>query len=57
MKNILLINGSKRFGRSGGRLSANVLEVANDTLQSIGSNIVETHIEEGYDVESEAHKL
>jgi len=57
MKNILLINGSKKFGSSGGRLSATLQEVAKETLQSFGCNIVETHIDKGYDIESEVQKL
>ena len=57
MKNILLINGSKKFGSSEGRLSATLQEVAKETLQSFGCNIVETHIDKGYDMESEVQKL
>ena len=57
MKNILLINGSKKFGSSEGRLSATLQEVAKETLQSFGCNIVETHIDKGYDIESEVQKL
>lgn len=57
MKNILLINGSKKFGNSEGRLSATLQEVAKETLQSFGCNILETHIDKGYDIESEVQKL
>lgn len=57
MKNILLINGSKKFGSSGGRLSATLQEVAKETLQSFGCNIIETHIDKGYDIETEVQKL
>lgn len=36
MKTILLLNGSKKFGSSEGRLSATLQEVAKETLSSLG---------------------
>lgn len=57
MKTILLLNGSKKFGSSEGRLSAILQEVAKETLSSLGHKVLETHIDKGYTVESEVKKL
>lgn len=57
MKNILLLNGSKKFGNSEGRLSATLHNVAKESLESLGLKVLETHIDKGYEIESEVQKL
>lgn len=57
MKSVLLINGSKKFGNSGARLSETLQQVAKDTLQALGLKILETHIDKGYETDSEVQKL
>ena len=57
MKNILLLNGAKSFGHSNGRLNETLHNVAKDTLQSLGLNVSETHIDKGYDIENEVQKI
>lgn len=55
--NILLINGGKAFGHSGGRLNQTLHDEAKTTLQSLGHTIQETQIDQGYNVEEEVEKL
>ncbi|MDA3967277.1 MULTISPECIES: NAD(P)H-dependent oxidoreductase [Helicobacter] len=57
MKNILLLNGSKSFGHSGGKLNDTLHNVAKETLESLGLNVSETRIDKGYDIESEVQKI
>lgn len=56
MATILLLNGSKAFGNSGGRLSQTLHNVAKQTLQNLGFKILETHIDVGYDEQTEVQK-
>lgn len=56
MATILLLNGGKAFGNSGGRLSQTLHNVAKQTLQTLGFKILETHIDEGYDEQTEVQK-
>ncbi|WP_276951655.1 NAD(P)H-dependent oxidoreductase [Helicobacter rodentium] len=56
MATILLLNGGKAFGNSGGRLSQTLHNVAKQTLQNLGFKILETHIDEGYDEQTEVQK-
>ncbi|TKX29668.1 NADPH quinone reductase MdaB [Campylobacter sp. MIT 12-5580] len=57
MKNVLLINGSKKFGNSEARLSATLQELAAKTLSELGLSITQTHIDKGYDIEEEVQKI
>ncbi|STQ88768.1 NAD(P)H-dependent oxidoreductase [Helicobacter pullorum] len=57
MKKVLLLNGSKKFGNSEGRLSATLHNVAKESLESLGLKVLETHIDKGYTIESEVQKL
>lgn len=56
MKKILLLNGGKKFGNSGGRLSQTLHDVAKETLQNLGCSIDETIIDKGYDCQKELEK-
>ena len=47
MATILLLNGGKAFGNSGGRLSQTLHDVAKQTLEHLGFKVLETHIDEG----------
>lgn len=57
MKKVLLLNGSKKFGNSEGRLNATLHNVAKESLESLGLKVLETHIDKGYTIESEVQKL
>lgn len=54
---ILLINGGKEFGPSGGRLNTTLHEQAREVLTAMGHKIRETVIDRGYDIEEEVEKL
>ena len=56
MKEILLLNGGKKFGNSGARLSQTLHDVAKETLQDLGYNVDETIIDKGYDEPKELQK-
>ncbi|MCR5085756.1 MAG: NAD(P)H-dependent oxidoreductase [Succinivibrionaceae bacterium] len=58
MKNVLLINGAKAFGHSGGRLNASLQALARKVLgNELAMEIKETVIDAGYDPEAEAQKI
>ncbi|OBV29434.1 NADPH quinone reductase MdaB [Helicobacter sp. CLO-3] len=57
MKKVLLINGSKKFGNSEGRLSATLQECAAQTLGELGISVAQTHIDKGYDINEEVQKI
>lgn len=57
MKNILLLNGSKEFGHSKGKLNHTLQEIAKNTLSALNLNIKETIIDNSYAVEEELEKL
>ena len=56
MKKILLLNGGKVFGGSGGRLSQTLHDVAKQTLENLGFEILQTHIDKGYEEQVEVQK-
>lgn len=56
MATILLLNGGKAFGNSGGRLSQTLHDVAKQTLENLGFKVLETHIDEGYEEQVEVQK-
>ena len=57
MQTILLLNGGKAFGESSGKLNEALHNVAKETLESLGLKVLETHIDKGYEIESELQKL
>ena len=57
MQTILLLNGGKAFGESGGKLNEALHNVAKETLESLELKVLETHIDKGYEVEAELQKL
>ncbi|OCX43189.1 NADPH quinone reductase MdaB [Campylobacter ornithocola] len=57
MKKILLLNGAKDFGHSKGRLNTSLHEVALKTLQELGLQTQQTHIDQGYIIEDEVEKI
>ncbi|AII15497.1 flavodoxin-like fold domain protein, putative NAD(P)H (quinone) dehydrogenase/reductase [Campylobacter iguaniorum] len=56
MNTILLINGAKDFGSSKGILNQTLQNQAKQTLKSLGKDILETVIDDGYDVAGELEK-
>ncbi|MCX2683403.1 NAD(P)H-dependent oxidoreductase [Campylobacter sp. MIT 21-1685] len=56
MAKILLLNGGKVFGNSGGRLSQTLHDVAKQTLQGLGYETLQTHIDKGYEPQTEVQK-
>lgn len=57
MATILLLNGGKAFGNSGGRLSQTLHNVAKQTLESLGFKVIETIIDKGYNAQEEVRKI
>lgn len=55
--NILLLNGGKSFGHSGGRLNRTLQDTAKTVLAANGHSMRETQIDEGYDVAEEIDKF
>lgn len=53
MKNILLLNGGKKFAHSHGRLNDTLQAVAAQTLAAAGFALRQTKIDSGYDIEEE----
>lgn len=57
MSKILLINGGHHFGHSGGKLNDTLHETACKHLASLGHDIQETQIKQGYDAHAEVKKI
>lgn len=57
MAQILLLNGTKAFGHSNGRLNTTLHNHAVQILQGLGHRIKQTHIEQGYNLEEEVAKI
>ena len=57
MQTILLLNGGKAFGESGGKLNEALHNVAKETLENLGFKVLETHIDKGYDKDKELQKI
>ena len=53
MKNIFIINGSKEFGGSDGKLNDHMTDIARRHLTEKGMNVRVTRIDDGYDDEQE----
>lgn len=54
---VLLINGSKKFGNGGARLNATLQSVAKEFLESKGYKVLETVIDKGYIPQEEITKF
>ena len=57
MKNILLLNGAKRFAHSDGRYNATLHETALGVLDRTGFDVKQTQIDAGYDLAEEVAKF
>ncbi len=53
MKKVLILNGSKDFAHSKGALNDALTTIAEQHLLSLGHEVRVTHIDKGYDVETE----
>lgn len=56
MTTILLLNGAKALGVSQGRLNCTLHDVAKQTLENLGFKVLETHIDKGYEEQTEIQK-
>lgn len=57
MKNILLLNGAKEFGSSKGQLNLTLHNHALEILKTLGYEVDQTHIDQGYDPKEEIQKF
>jgi len=57
MSNILIINGSKKYGHSYGQLNDTLTEVAEQSLRERGHNVQITRADDGYHPEEEVEKF
>lgn len=53
----LILNGSKKFGHSEARLNATLHQVAKEELEAKGYEVLETHIDKGYEPQEEMQKI
>lgn len=56
MATILLLNGAKALGASQGRLNCTLHDIAKQTLENLDFEILQTHIDKGYDEQTEIQK-
>ncbi|MFX3627424.1 NAD(P)H-dependent oxidoreductase [Campylobacter sp. LH-2024] len=57
MKTILLLNGAKEFGNSKGKLNLILHNYAAKILSDLGFEILQTHIDQGYNAQEELEKF
>ncbi|MFM0757370.1 NAD(P)H-dependent oxidoreductase [Paraburkholderia strydomiana] len=57
MSSILIINASKSFGASEGKLNELLAETARDVLTNLDHEVHTTRIEDGYEAEDEVQKI
>ncbi|MBZ7951630.1 NAD(P)H-dependent oxidoreductase [Campylobacter sp. LH-2024] len=57
MKTILLLNGAKEFGHSKGKLNLTLHNHAAKILNDLGFEILQTHIDQGYNTQEELEKF
>ncbi|HGJ5872602.1 MAG TPA: NAD(P)H-dependent oxidoreductase [Arsenophonus apicola] len=57
MSSILIINGGKKFGHSGGQLNDTLTRVAENYLAEIGHAVEVVHADSQYDVNAEVQKI
>ncbi|EPM68240.1 NAD(P)H dehydrogenase (quinone) [Pseudomonas syringae pv. theae ICMP 3923] len=56
-KNVLIINGHQTYpGISEGRLTSTLIDVIKEVMEEKGHQVRQTHIEKGYDIDSEVQK-
>ena len=53
---VLILDGGKNFGSSGGKLSTLLCDVASSELEAKGYEVIRTKIDDGYDIETEVKK-
>lgn len=57
MSKILIINASKNFGHSQGKLNDFLTDLAKETLTALGHEVKTTRIDDGYDTTKEVEKF
>ncbi|GHP73057.1 NADPH quinone reductase MdaB [Helicobacter pylori] len=57
MKKVLIINGAKAFGSSGGKLNETLSDHAKKTLESLGLEVDTTIVDKGYNHSQEVEKV
>ncbi|EEO27400.1 NAD(P)H-dependent oxidoreductase [Oxalobacter paraformigenes] len=57
MRHIFVVNASKHFGHSQGRLNDYLAGLAVETLKSLGHEVKTTRIDDGYDIAAEVEKF
>ncbi|MCE3047551.1 NAD(P)H-dependent oxidoreductase [Helicobacter kayseriensis] len=57
MKHVLLLNGAKVFGSSGGKLNTALHQLANEILTQLGYEVEQTCIDQGYTIQEEVEKI
>jgi len=53
MSNILIVNAGKVFAHSKGELNTSLASLADEHLRAAGHNVRVTHVDQGYDIETE----
>ncbi len=56
MTKVLILNGGKTFAHSKGQLNETLVTVAEQHLRSLNHEVKVTHIDQGYDIETEIEK-
>lgn len=54
---VLILDGGKVFGSSGGKLSTLLCDIAEQELKAKGHEVLRTKIDDGYDIETETKKV
>ena len=54
---VLILDGGKVFGSSGGKLNTLLCDVASSELEAKGYEVIRTKIDDGYDIETEVKKV
>ena len=57
MSSVLIVNASKEFGNSAGKLNDYLSELAGEVLLNAGHEIKMTRIDDGYDIQQEVEKF
>ena len=54
---VLILDGGKNFGSSGGKLNTLLCDVASEELKAKGCEVLRTRIDDGYNIETEVKKV
>ena len=54
---VLILDGGKNFGNSGGKLNTLLCEIASSELKAKGYEVLQTKIDDGYNIDEEAKKV